>query len=253
VTYPEDMLDGLDATPEERLAFYRALGEVEAEEDAGLLDGDGDDGPWHDWAGGYSGDELDRLHEIGEQVDDTYARNARRVGEDIVSAIERRPKDEARLASALSRIQAGTYTEPQFFRGDETVAAAARDPLGRYRAACGPLDEYSRCASKYHAAGCHVITEGAAATSSATAVEAWRDVLSGYTSPSEALGLASPPAPEPGDGTDMWGYVLDSGEPRSYGQLRARMLHEMGESDAPARELDPGLPDVSGIRAALGL
>ena len=61
-------------------------------------------------------------------------RNATRIGEDIVAAIERRPSTEARLASALGRIQAGTYTEPEYFQ----PAPDARDPLGRYAAACGP-------------------------------------------------------------------------------------------------------------------
>lgn len=76
MTYPggEDMLAGLDPTPEERLEFLRVLDEVDAEEAAGLdsdadpdpdLAGDaGDYGPWDD--------QLDDLTAIGETLDQRH-------------------------------------------------------------------------------------------------------------------------------------------------------------------------------------
>ena len=66
------------------------------------------------------------------------------------------------------------------------------------------------------------------------------------------LGLAS--EPQPGDGTDLWADLLETGEPGVAAPgLHARLLHHMGEADPPARQLDPGTPDVSGLRAALGI
>ena len=82
MTYPEDMLDGLDATPEERLAFLRALDEAEAEEDAGY-GGGYDDGPWDDQAG------LDRLAAAGDQVAARHASEADRVVADITDQLAR--------------------------------------------------------------------------------------------------------------------------------------------------------------------
>jgi hypothetical protein len=187
VTYP----DYADLDPSEW--ELEQLAEVEAEVEAEGYGGDEpDDGSWHNVA--------TRLGEIGAQVDDTYARNATRIGEDIVAAIERRPKDEQRLASAMRRIEAGTYTEPEFFRG-EAAAAAARDPFGRYAAACGAIDDYGRCASRYHAPSCHTVTEGAAATSTPEAVNAWNDVLSGYTPPAGLSGWPARLRPSRGAGT----------------------------------------------------
>ena len=170
-----------------------------------------------------------------------------------MAAIERRPSTEARLASALDRIQAGTYTEPEYFQ----PAPDARDPLGRYAAACGALDDYGRCASRFHAVGCHTVTEGAAATSTAEAVTAWADTLQDMPrrpgTDAEALGLASPAAPEPWGVDDAWSDLLSSGEPGDSSRLRARLLHSMGEADAPAPEPRADLPDVTVLRATLGI
>ena len=192
-------------------------------------------------------------------MDDSYQRNATRIGEDIVAAIERRPSTEARLASALGRIQAGTYTEPGYFQ----PAQDARDPLGRYRASatCGEaVDDFGRCASRFHSSpDCHTVTEGAAATSTAEAVTAWGDTLQDMPrrpgTDAEALGLASPSpaAPEPWSGDDAWADLLSSGEPGDDSRLRARVLHSMGEADPPAPEPRPDLPPVTVLRAQLGI
>jgi hypothetical protein len=250
MTYPDygDMLAGLDATPEERLAFYRALDEAEAEEDAGW-DGDPDpEGPWRD---GYSGDELDRLAAIGETLDGTYSANATRIGEDIVAAIERRPKDEARLASAMRRIEAGTYTEPEFFR--------PRGGGGRFIATCGQADDLGYCQERYHQAGCESAVASAAATSTPEAVRAWNEVVSSgptaldVIAAEQQLGLASPSTPEPWDGTDTWSDLLHSETGLSDTDLRARVLHSMGETGPLPPEPRPDLPDVTVLRAELGI
>lgn len=127
----------LDPSQEEMLDLLRVLDEVDAEEAAAGADPDagpdagegpelagdaGDYGPWDD--------HLGQLAEMGETLDARAALDGQRIGEDIVAQLDRRPTDEARLARAIPRIEAGTYTEDPYFQGDP-AAAAARDPLGR--------------------------------------------------------------------------------------------------------------------------
>ena len=264
MTYPGgDPLEGLDPTDGERLAVYEALDEVDeaewqeavaaaAEEAAGDEDGLPEAGPWDDAAA--------KLGAIGEQVDGHVATAAAVAAEDAEDAewFARRPSAEARAARALDRIAAGTYTPPAYFRGDPAAAAAARDPLGRYQAACGPLDEFARCSARYHTPDCHTSAESAAARGSATEAEAWRETLQGRAQPpgtdARALGLATPSGPEPGSGADTWADLLDSGEPGSAGPgLHARLMNYLGQADAPPPPPREDLPDTTVIRAALGI
>ena len=246
----------LDPTQEEMLEVLRVLDEVDAEEagagpDADLA-GDGDElpeaGPWDDESG--------QLGAIGETLDARAGLDATRIGEDIVAQLDRRPTDEARLARAMPRIEAGTYVEDAYWRGDPAAAAAAaRDPLGRYAAACGPLDDFARCSARYHTPDCHTTIESAAARSSYAEVEAWNETLAGRTPhagiDAAALGLAN--EPHPGDGSgDAWADLLDTSGPRSYPDLRAAMMHEMALADQPAPPPREG-PDTRAWREALGL
>jgi hypothetical protein len=58
----------------------------------------------------------------------------------------------------------------------------------------------------------------------------------------------------PGDGTDVWADLLETGEPGVAAPgPHARLLHYMGEADAPAAQPDPGLPNIDAIRAELGI
>ena len=242
---PLDPLEGLDPTPEERLAFYEALDEVEAEEAAGLY-GDDDDGAgsWHD-----------QLHAIGESLDDAYGTSAAVAAEDEEDAewLATRPSAEDRLARAISRIEAGTYTPPGFFR-------PPRDIGGGLALSCGEaLDDFGRCASRFHQAGCMTVTEGAAATGDATAAEAWNATLRGMPSAVDVaaaaaeLGLATPASPEPGYGLDMWADLLDTSDPLSYPEIHAQVLAGMGEPGSPPPQVRGSGPDVSWLREALGL
>jgi hypothetical protein len=254
MTYPDgDWLADLEPTGDERRALDEVLGEVEWEEVAGLPPGGDDDepgaeGPWDD--------QLGQLEAIGETLDETHALDGQRIGEDIVAELDRRPNDEAKLARALRRIESGTYTEPPQLRGDPAAAAAARDPLGRWASACGDLDDFGRCAARYHDPSCHVVTEEAAATGTTAEAEAWNATLNTRTPhlgiDATALGLAN--EPRPGDGVDLWGDLLEApAGPSGYEMIRARLMHEMALADAPPRTRDPAAPDVSAIRAALGL
>jgi hypothetical protein len=254
-----DPLAGLGATAGERIAFYQALDEQQAEEwadaraaaeDLGedLGDEDGGDGygPWRD--------EAALLEEIGGQVDDHVTRAAVTAEQDSEDAVwyARRPSAEARAARALDRIGSGTYTTPEYYRG-------GRDTTGRYASACGEPDDFGRCSARFHSASCHVVTDEAAATGSAEEAEAWSATLTAYQQPpgvagAEELGLANPADPQPGTG-DMWADLIDpAGEPGSATPgLHARLLHYMGEADAPARPPRDDLPDVTGLREELGL
>jgi hypothetical protein len=198
-------------------------------------------------AAAYGGPDPDpepdgRLAAIGGAVDRAYAANATRIGEEIVDAIERRPKDEVKIARALRRAEAGTLVEPAYFR----AAPPVRDAAGRYSSACGPQDDLGRCAARYHAAGCGAVYDShAVAGQPAERVEAYR----------QQLALATPSQPEPGYGAgDAWGDLLDSGVPvLPEADLRARVLHSMGEADAPPPPPRTDLPDVSALRAGLGI
>jgi hypothetical protein len=249
MTYPNgDWLADLDPTDEERLALLEALDEVEAEEAAGLPSGGDDDdeppeaGPWDD--------ELGQLQAIGGQLDDSYARAAAvAAGDDEDREFyARRPLAEDKLSHALGRVADESYTPPAAFR-------PARDIGGRYAVACGPLDDLGQCGARYHAADCGTVTAGAAATGDATEAEEWNATLTSQPSAldvataAQQLGLAN--EPQPGYGTDLWGDLLEPPGGPDPG-LHARVLAYMGEIDPEPEPREPG-PDVSAIRAALGL
>ncbi|MFI5079491.1 MAG: hypothetical protein ACHQCE_00335 [Streptosporangiales bacterium] len=101
-----------------------------------------------------------------------------------------------------------------------------------------------------------MVTEEAASTGTAEEATAWGDTVRGYTSPggqdASTLGLAN--EPQPGGGTDVWADLLETGEPGVAAPgLHARLLHYMGEADAPAAQPRPDLPDVAAVREALGI
>jgi hypothetical protein len=248
----DDMLEGLNPTDSERLEFYRALDELEAEE-AGVPydayadpDPDEDYGPWDDSAD----DQAAQLRAIGEQLDQTYSLDSQRAAEDITDQLEKRPSAEAKIARGLRRIEAGTYLPPAQLR-------AARDAGGRWASACGEPDEFGRCSSRFHAADCHVIAQEAAATGSADEARSWAATLRGYTpttgpGTAEALGLASP-GPHPGEPGDTWASLLrPEPEPGAWGDTYARALAELRMEAAPRQPREP-LPDVSELSRQMGL
>jgi hypothetical protein len=244
--YPQDdPLAGLGATAEERLAFYESLAEYEAEE----------------WDEARAAEEeayqeqMAQLAEIGDQVDDHVTSEAVRQAEDEADAewLTTRPSVEDKIASSLGRAERGTLVPHPYFR-------PARDTEGMFSVSCGEaVDATGRCASRYHQAGCHTITEGAAATGSAEAAEAWRNMLLGYTPPpsvagaAEEMGLASPTDPQPGSGMDTWADILEPEPGVADPRLHARLMHYLGEADAPPPEPRPDHPDTTALRAILGL
>jgi hypothetical protein len=254
MTYPDgDWLADLDPTDEERLAFLEVLDEQDAE-DAGLPSPYDDEpgppeGPWDDQAA--------RLAAIGETVDDSYGQAAAVAAEDAEDAewLATRPSDEAKIANAIRRAEAGTYQPPAMFR-------PARDTGGRYASACGPVDpDFGHCTSRYHESGCGAAVATSAATGDAGAVEAWNDTITSHPTAldviaaEQQLGLATPSQPEPWDGTDQWGGLLgpEGGPGSADPRLHARMLNLLGEADQLPPPPRPDLPDVSSIRSVLGL
>ena len=195
------------------------------------------------------GDHQHPAIEVGIGPPQRYGQAAAVAAEDDEDGqfFARRPSGEAKAAHALDRIGRGTYTEPAWFR-------PARDTEGMFAVSCGEaVDEFGRCASRYHQAGCHTLAESAAARGSAGEAAAWVDVLTGRANPpgtsASELGLANEPGPW--DGTDLWSDLLQSGEP--HPGLHDQMMHQLGEAAQPEPEPRPDLPPVDAIRAALGI
>jgi hypothetical protein len=243
--YPDgDPLEGLDPTPQERLDFYRALDEQEAEEASYDLNA-----PWHDEDAGLTDDEMAAgLEAIGDVVDDAYQTAALVAAEDEATSalLTGRPSDEEKTAWALERIAAGTYTPPAYFR--------PRGQSGRYIATCGQADDLGHCMERYHQAGCESGVVSAAATGTHDDAQAWSATLRGYTPPPEVatareeLGLATP-APMPPQYLG-WDELFSDTSPRD---AHAAMLAELGAAEPMPVPPRQELPDVGGLRAALGL
>jgi hypothetical protein len=245
VTFDPADYAGLDADPWELQQLEEVLGEVGAEgyEDPGGGDPDEDeDGPWHDRL----------MEQAGAALGDSAARDAQRLAEDVSDSLALRPSAEVKAARALQRIEAGTYTRPATLR-------PARDSEGLFSVSCGEaVDDFGRCASRFHQPDCHVIMESAAATGSYEEAEAWNATLNGQPSAVDVagaqaqLGLAGG---QPGaDGLDMrWADTLGDDRELPYEQLRDQLFHRMALADAPARQRQPDSPDTTAIRAALGI
>ncbi len=236
--YPGDPLDGLDATPAERLAYLRALDEADAEEAAGGPPGGGyedpEPGPW------------DGFNAAAAQMDADARLDAQRLAEDVADQIpdRRPPSDEVKLQRAVDRIGSGTYTAP---------------PQQPASGTCGPLDEHTgTCAARYHAADCPATIAGTAAVESVRSAEAWAAALRNHPPDPGTLGYSAEFA-EPSDplgGTDTWAGLLQPPGGPDPG-LHERMLAVLADAEAaePGPEPIPGgrMPDIAPLRTALGL
>lgn len=164
-------LADLHPTPEDLAELAEVLSEVEAEsygpagldaysyDDAGpdgLDYGDPDDPATYEQAALSSGG-YDVLSDITASIELANQRALAR------QALERQPlprRSEDRMAALLARAAAGSYdlSQPQ-------------------EHGCGPLDEFGRCAGRYHDGGCFETYRGEVATGSARGAEAWRATL----------------------------------------------------------------------------
>jgi hypothetical protein len=88
---------------------------------------------------------------------------------------------------------------------------------------------------------------------SACSIAARSRYNSSRTVDAEALGLASPSTPEPWGVADAWSDLLHNLEPSPDTDVRAWTLHRMGEADQPPPPPRPDLPDVTVLRATLGI
>jgi hypothetical protein len=184
VTYPDVFAD-LRPTEGELYALVDALGEVASEDPGGRWDpppGE-DDGPWDDEAAlaaemdsamidlANSGYDLDQLAGINETIELSTTAEALRQAEDAEDALALRPKFEDKLARAIDRLSRGTYLPAGMY-------AQGRDASGQFAShGCGPLDDFGRCSSRYHAGECFETFRGEAATGTAAAIDAWRGTL----------------------------------------------------------------------------
>jgi hypothetical protein len=106
-------------------------------------DDDPGDGPWHDSpALAYEYGEDADLAEIGGMIDLAHYSEQQRLEEDA-EPLPRKAED--RMTHLIDRASRGTYTEHPAFR------AAADLANGEPIHGCGPLDEFGRCGSQFHA------------------------------------------------------------------------------------------------------
>jgi hypothetical protein len=242
--YPDPDIDALladvGATPAEAQHLREVLAEAEAEE--GYPEPEPAPDPYGPW---------DDFNAATAAMDTAHALDAQRLAEDVTDGLARRPSAEDRLQRAMRRIEAGTYTEPEQFRGDP----AARDAYGHVASACGPLDEFSRCGARFHDPQCGAVIAAAAATGDAAEAEAWAAALRNRPPDPDALPysaeLAEPSGPE-----DTFSDLLSPHASASPAAVHARMLAVLDGQDTA----DPGyaalpeqMPPVTGLRTALGL
>ena len=252
MTDSREWLADLDPDPWELDQLDEVMAETDAEGPDYGYDGDpdpGDDlGPWDDSAA--------RLAEIGDTLGQAYATDAQRAAEDAedTAMLMLRPSAEDKLARARQRIEAGTYTPPP-------SARAARDAEGMFSVSCGEaVDATGRCASRYHRAGCHTVTEAAAATGSADEARAWNATLRGMVTGADVAqaaaereaGLASPSHPQPGGGLDTWAELLSAPADLGPADAHQRMLAELGAAELQRAQGEP-LPDVGDLAREMGL
>jgi hypothetical protein len=238
VTYSDgDWLADLDPTDWEREQVAQALEEVAAEGTSSADWPAEPDGPWHD--------SLPQLDDAFATMDRAHQLDGVRRAEDIAAQLDRRPSAEDVLARDMRRVEAGTFTEPVY------------DPYDSAASACdGQLDDFGRCASRFHARDCHQVMEAAAATGDAEAAQAWRGVMLNYTLDPGVQGFElATPAAEPWTGTDAWQELLEApgGADRA---LHEHMIAVLGGEAAP----QPGpvlpadqRPDTTALRERMGL
>jgi hypothetical protein len=163
-------------------------------------------------------------------VDLSGAAEATRQAEDAEDALMPRRTSELRFSHALDRIAAGTYTPPAYYRAPEPGYG------------CGTLDAYGRCAARYHGPHCTETVRGSAATSDATAAEAWNRALSRNTAIGDPALLANPLETSP---EDLFG--ADGPADTEVLAIMRRQLGIGGKADLPARPAPSPMAERLGI------
>lgn len=159
------------------------LGRAGALESAGLLSDD--DGDWDD-------SELAEIEAIMADADVVIAEDAAAYAVSDEQWADAAMEELAVIgmsnAVAGEAARAGDFATAAAVRLDlaghqpRSEAAAidlanSRASSGQYARACGPLDDFGRCAERYHSAGCGAVTDSAAASGSAEQVTAYRESI----------------------------------------------------------------------------
>jgi hypothetical protein len=164
----------LDPTPEELADLDEVLDEIEAEEAAGLLDDDElpGEGPWQDAYG-----PEPTLEGLSATLGSAQGNEAARQSWEGVPL----PRtSEERFAQAMGRVAEGSYVPGVMYRPPEPSHG------------CGTLDEFGRCAARYHTSPtCMQADAAAAAAGGGESSDAWRRALLRNQETASALAEAS--------------------------------------------------------------
>ncbi len=157
-------LADLNPSPEELAELADVLGEVEA------------DG-WDDADPGYYG-ELDPETGLPPELANTYGQGSYDVLSAVSDSIEL-ANQRAAAAAELSAVPLPRRSEDRMAQLLDRAAAGMYDlstPDGSTHG-CGPLDEFGRCSSPFHAGECFETFRGEPIGSTPEAMDAWRDTL----------------------------------------------------------------------------
>ena len=125
---------------------------LDAMDEAGLLDGDGTEDPVYDDSYRAAAEQFDAAYSA--RVAASAAREAARAEFDAMDLIRPARRSEDKVARIMARASAGLYD------GQEQMSFAAEQSAIEIQLAnggygnCGPADEWGRCASRFHEAGC---------------------------------------------------------------------------------------------------
>jgi len=171
--------------------------------------------------------ELAGYADVGQLVDLAYANEQQRQAEDA-TPLPRRSED--RTEWLLSRATRGTLTPGPMFR--------TPDPS---HGCDGAIDEFGRCASRYHHS-CMEPVRQSAATSTAEVAQRWRDTL--LSTPSSAdVALAGEDLLSP---DDLFGPGTGPTDLETYQHMKA-VLGIGGKADLPSQRAPSTLAHNLGV------
>lgn len=266
----DELIDGLDEA--EALELLEAVyasddGELSDDELAAWVDSlDDDELASLEAEGG--NETADAMGEFEQAFSNSHATELARQAADEHDRAHPLRRDEDIMARAIQRIGQRTYTGRA-----ELASQLTAIELAGSAGACGTIDPYTgTCSSRYHALGCtghapgsdghELANSGGSGALDVLAVELASGTMSAWSDrdqesiliPQHTIELARTLNDAWGlHGDATWDADLDilPGEPR--GDAYSRLARELGREDLADPQLGQVWPDVSALRAGLGL